>query len=90
MTETVIRASHLKKYFKQVKAVDDISFEIKRGELFGFLGINGAGKSTTSSVLCHGRPTAERRSAAMNWAKKTSGYAKKSVSFIRIIVWMKN
>ncbi len=58
MTETVIRASHLKKYFKQVKAVDDISFEIKRGELFGFLGINGAGKSTTINMLCTlSRPT---------------------------------
>lgn len=58
MTETVIRASHLKKYFKEVKAVDDISFEIKRGELFGFLGINGAGKSTTINMLCTlSRPT---------------------------------
>ena len=52
MAETVIRASHLKKHFKEVKAVDDISFEIKRGELFGFLGINGAGKSTTINMLC--------------------------------------
>ncbi|MDE7339881.1 MAG: ATP-binding cassette domain-containing protein [Lachnospiraceae bacterium] len=58
MTETVIRASHLKKHFKEVKAVDDISFEIKRGELFGFLGINGAGKSTTINMLCTlSRPT---------------------------------
>lgn len=58
MTETVIRASHLKKHFKEVKAVDDISFEIKRGELFGFLGINGAGKSTTINILCTlSRPT---------------------------------
>lgn len=59
MAETVIRASHLKKYFKEIKAVDDISFEIKRGELFGFLGINGAGKSTTINMLCTlSRPTA--------------------------------
>lgn len=41
-----------------MKAVDDISFEIKRGELFGFLGINGAGKSTTINMLCTlSRPT---------------------------------
>lgn len=52
MTETIICASHLKKYFKEVKAVDDISFEIKKGELFGFLGVNGAGKSTTINMLC--------------------------------------
>lgn len=56
--ETVIRVSHLKKYFKEVRAVDDISFETKRGELFGFLGINGAGKSTTINMLCTlSRPT---------------------------------
>ena len=41
-----IRVSHLKKYFRDIKAVDDISFEVKQGELFGFLGVNGAGKST--------------------------------------------
>lgn len=52
MAETIIRVAHLKKYFKEVKAVDDISFEIGTGELFGFLGINGAGKSTTINMLC--------------------------------------
>lgn len=50
--ENVIQVSHLKKYFKEVKAVDDISFQIKKGELFGFLGVNGAGKSTTINMLC--------------------------------------
>lgn len=59
MAEAIICVSHLKKYFKEVKAVDDISFEIKKGELFGFLGINGAGKSTTINMLCTlSRPTA--------------------------------
>lgn len=52
MAETIIRVAHLKKYYKEVKAVDDISFEIGTGELFGFLGINGAGKSTTINMLC--------------------------------------
>lgn len=50
--DNVIQVSHLKKYFKEVKAVDDISFQIERGELFGFLGVNGAGKSTTINMLC--------------------------------------
>ncbi len=50
--ETAVKVLHLKKYFKEVKAVDDISFQIERGELFGFLGINGAGKSTTINMLC--------------------------------------
>ena len=37
---------YLKKYYKDVKAVDDLSFKVKKGELFAFLGVNGAGKST--------------------------------------------
>lgn len=52
MAEIVIKVTNLKKYFKEVKAVDDISFSIEKGELFGFLGINGAGKSTTINMLC--------------------------------------
>lgn len=50
--ELVIKVEGLKKYFGDVRAVDDISFEVERGELFGFLGINGAGKSTTINMLC--------------------------------------
>lgn len=49
---SVIRVEGLKKYFGDVKAVDDISFQVEKGELFGFLGINGAGKSTTINMLC--------------------------------------
>ena len=48
----IIEINHLKKYFKDVKAVDDISFSIKKGEFFAFLGLNGAGKSTTINILC--------------------------------------
>lgn len=56
--EAVIRVKGLKKYFGEVRAVDDISFQVERGELFGFLGINGAGKSTTINMLCTlARPT---------------------------------
>lgn len=50
--EYAIEVSGLKKSFKDVKAVDDISFRVEKGELFGFLGINGAGKSTTINMLC--------------------------------------
>ncbi|MDE5951065.1 MAG: ABC transporter ATP-binding protein [Acetatifactor sp.] len=57
--EQVIQVSGLKKYFGKIKAVDDISFSVERGELFGFLGVNGAGKSTTINMLCTlFRPTA--------------------------------
>lgn len=50
--ERIIEVKSLKKYFKEVKAVDDISFCVEQGELFGFLGVNGAGKSTTVNMLC--------------------------------------
>lgn len=50
--EEMIRVKGLKKHFKEVKAVDDISFSVEKGELFGFLGVNGAGKSTTINMLC--------------------------------------
>ncbi len=57
--EQVIQVMGLKKYFGKIKAVDDISFSVEKGELFGFLGINGAGKSTTINMLCTlFRPTA--------------------------------
>ena len=42
----------LKKSFGDIKAVDDISFFVKRGSLFAFLGLNGAGKSTTINIIC--------------------------------------
>ena len=48
----IIEIEHLKKYYGDVKAVDDISFTVGEGEFFAFLGVNGAGKSTTISVLC--------------------------------------
>lgn len=50
--ENMIEISHLCKHFGQIRAVDDISFSVRRGELFAFLGVNGAGKSTTISILC--------------------------------------
>lgn len=52
MPDVIIKVKNLKKYFGEVKAVNDISFQVGRGELFGFLGINGAGKSTTINMLC--------------------------------------
>lgn len=50
--EHMIEISHLSKQFGAIRAVDDISFSVRRGELFAFLGVNGAGKSTTISILC--------------------------------------
>ena len=55
----IIEAKNLKKYFGNVKAVDDISFTVEKGELFGFLGVNGAGKSTTINMLATLLPATE-------------------------------
>lgn len=48
----IIKIEHLNKCFGDVKAVNDLSFCVKKGELFAFLGVNGAGKSTTISIIC--------------------------------------
>ena len=50
--KNLIEISHLVKSFGDVKAVQDLSFRVKSGELFAFLGINGAGKSTTINIMC--------------------------------------
>lgn len=52
MEDAIIKISHLNKSFGDIKAVNDISFQVQKGELFAFLGVNGAGKSTTISIIC--------------------------------------
>ena len=52
MEQHIIEISHLNKSFGGIKAVSDLSFHVRRGELFAFLGVNGAGKSTTISIMC--------------------------------------
>src|SRR6476659_3089287 len=51
-SENAIVVRHLVRRFGQFVAVNDVSFEVRRGEIFGFLGSNGAGKSTTIRMLC--------------------------------------
>ncbi len=48
----IIEISNLNKSFGEIKAVNDLTFSVEEGELFAFLGVNGAGKSTTISVIC--------------------------------------
>ena len=50
--DDIIRIDGLEKRFSEVHAVNNLSFRVKRGELFAFLGVNGAGKSTTISIMC--------------------------------------
>ena len=49
--ETLLRVEHLCQYFKSTKAVDDVSFEIKKGEVFGLVGESGCGKTTTGRSI---------------------------------------
>lgn len=51
MSNTILRIRSLSKSFKAINAVDNLSFEVQKGEIFGFLGPNGAGKSTTIRLI---------------------------------------
>lgn len=48
----ILEISNVSKSFEKIKAVDNISFKVKKGEMFAYLGVNGAGKSTTISMIC--------------------------------------
>lgn len=48
----MIKIDSLSKSFGEIKAVQDLSLRVKEGELFAFLGVNGAGKSTTINIMC--------------------------------------
>ena len=50
--DRVIEVDGLTRLFGSFRAVDGIGFHVERGEVFGFLGANGAGKSTTIRILC--------------------------------------
>lgn len=64
-SDNVIEVSHLVKAFGNFRAVDDISFSVRRGEIFGFLGANGAGKTTAMHILTGlNRPTSGSGSVA--------------------------
>jgi len=56
MSEQIVKVSHLKKRYDQKLAVNDISFSVKKGEIFGILGPNGAGKTTTLEMIETLRP----------------------------------
>jgi ABC-2 type transport system ATP-binding protein len=51
-SDYAVEANNLTRAFGSFKAVDNISFSVKKGEIFGFLGANGAGKTTTIRMLC--------------------------------------
>lgn len=90
MLMPVLELRHLKKYYATQKAVDDISFSIEEGSIFGLLGPNGAGKTTLlrmitgifypdeGEVLFHGKPfDAERDIAQIGYMPEERGLYKK-------------
>ena len=65
MEEKVIVVENLTKQFGAFTAVDHISFEVAKGEIFGFLGANGAGKTTAMRMLCGlSKPTSGKGTVA--------------------------
>ncbi len=48
----MLKIENLTKSYGEKKAVNDLSFKVKEGEFFAFLGVNGAGKSTTINIIC--------------------------------------
>lgn len=82
-SDTVIEARNVIKTFGEIKAVDDISFDVKAGEIFAFLGPNGAGKSTTISMLTTMlRPTAGKLYLNSHDVTKEQAKARKSFGIV--------
>src|SRR5580698_1730951 len=83
MADTVISAKNVVKTFGDVRAVRDISFEVKKGEIFAFLGPNGAGKSTTIKMLTTMlRPTSGELKLAGHDVTKERDSARKAFGIV--------
>ena len=82
-TDKVITAKDLTKRFGEFTAVDHISFEVERGEIFGFLGANGAGKTTAMRMLCGlSLPTSGLATVAGYDVYKQNELIKKSIGYM--------
>lgn len=83
MSANVIQAEHLTKRFGDFLAVNDISFEVSKGEIFGFLGANGAGKTTAMRILCGlSRPTSGIATVAGFDVQRQSEDIKKNIGYM--------
>ncbi len=81
--EKVITASNLTKTFGDFTAVDHITFEVNKGEIFGFLGANGAGKTTAMRMLCGlSLPTSGKATVAGYDVYKENEKIKKSIGYM--------
>lgn len=80
---SVLEVKNLKKYFGKTHAVDGVSFDIQKGEIFGFLGPNGAGKTTTIRCLMDFiRPTSGNINIFGQDVKKKSAELKKIIGYL--------
>jgi ABC-2 type transport system ATP-binding protein len=70
---SAIEVQNLSLYYGDLKAVDDISFEVPKGEIFGFLGQNGAGKTTTIKVLTTLLPPTSGRAKVLGYDVVSQG-----------------
>lgn len=83
MNDIVIQTEQLTKRFGSFTAVDHISFEVKQGEIFGFLGANGAGKTTAMRMLCGlSKPTSGKGFVAGYDIYKQSEQVKKHIGYM--------
>src|SRR5215510_5713537 len=81
--DKVITAEQLTKRFGEFTAVDAISFEVAKGEIFGFLGANGAGKTTAMRMLCGlSKPTSGGGTVAGFDIEKQSEQVKKNIGYM--------
>ena len=83
MNDKVITANNLTKRFGDFTAVDNISFDVHKGEIFGFLGANGAGKTTAMRMLCGlSLPTSGEARVAGFDVYKENEKIKKSIGYM--------
>lgn len=82
-TDVAVSASKLSRNFGAFRAVDEISFEVKKGEIFGFLGANGAGKTTAIKMLCGLlRPTSGDATVAGFSIRTGTAMIKKNIGYM--------
>ena len=82
-SDKVIEAEKLTKKFGNFTAVDEISFEVEKGEIFGFLGANGAGKTTAMRMLCGlSNPSSGKGIVAGYDIAKQSELVKKNIGYM--------
>ena len=83
MDSFIIQLTDLKKYFKDVKAVDGVTLSIKQGEIFGLLGPNGAGKTTILNILCTLlKPTSGNATIANHDIKKEKDAVRRTIGIV--------